>query len=93
MTEDDLIKIGFKRIPHFTVMNSLVYDLGRRRHLSIGCVGTPNEMIFLCEADYKSEKKIDDSICVHNYDYDGYVTEERIDALIFGITGKNRDKF
>lgn len=78
MNNNDLIKLGFKEMPHFTVMNSVVYDLGRGKHLSAGCVGTPNEMVFICEV----EEEITDCICLHNYDYDGYLTEEKIKLLI-----------
>ncbi len=82
MTNEDLLEIGFKKIPHFTVMNSLVYDLGRNRFLSIGCVGTPNEMLFIEEIDDEDPRKITDLICIHNYDYDGYITIEKIKELI-----------
>lgn len=51
MTNADLIEIGFKELPHPTIMNSVIYDLGRNRQLSVGCAGTPNEMIFICERD------------------------------------------
>ena len=96
MTNDDLIKLGFKPIPHFTVQNSVIYDLGRNRHLSAGDVGTPNEMIFIGEIDSEDDKKITDCICLHNYDYDGYVTEQKVKLLIEALTndlwfkGQNR---
>lgn len=85
MTKQDLIKLGFKEIPHFTVMDSVIFDLGRRRTLSAGCIGTPNEMVFICETDEKNDKKITDSICLHNYDYDGYLTESKIKSIITSI--------
>ncbi len=78
LTNDDLIKLGFKPIPHFTIGNSVTYDLGRGRHLSAGNVGTPNEMVFICATDYKDKTNITDLVCLHNYDYDGYITEEKI---------------
>jgi len=82
MNENDLINIGFKKIGHFTIPNSLIYDLGRNRHLSIGDVGTPNEMLWICETDIENEKKITDLVCLHNYDYDGYLTISKVDKLI-----------
>jgi hypothetical protein len=85
MTRDDLKDIGFKEMPHFTVMNSLVYDLGRNRSLSIGDLGNPNEMVFLCERDYDDPRKINDLICLRNYDYDGYTKLEDIKSIIKGI--------
>jgi len=91
MTNDDLIKIGFKTIPHFTIANSVIYPLGRHRHLSAGCVGTPNEMLWICETDKQNETKINDLICLHNYDHDGYLSEKKIKSLISAITGTGND--
>ncbi|MDH3382042.1 MAG: hypothetical protein OEL54_05015 [Flavobacteriaceae bacterium] len=87
MTNDDLIAIGFKEIPHFTIANSVIYQLGRHRHLSAGCVGTPNEMLWICETDAENEKDISDLICVHNYDYEGVLTIEKVKNLINTICG------
>ena len=85
LTNDDLINIGFKKILHFTITNAVVYDLGRHRQLSAGSVGTPNEMLFICEIDHINPKKITDLICLHNYDYDGYLTIKKIKAIIDSI--------
>ena len=89
MTRDDLINIGFKELPHFTIGNNLIYDLGRNRQLSITCLGEFNEMVFICGIDEINEKKITDLVCIHNYDYDGFLTIEKIKSLIFGIMGEN----
>jgi len=86
MTTEDLINIGFEAIPHYTITDSHVYKLGRRRHLSIGNVGTPNEMMWICETSDQDEKFITDLICLHNYDYDGYLTKEKIIGIINLIT-------
>ncbi len=87
MTNSELIKMGFKEIPHFTITNAVVFPLGRNRHLSAGCVGTPNEMLWICETDHNDEKKITDLVCLHNYDYDGYLTERKLHSLVNIITG------
>lgn len=87
LTKNDLKKLGFKSLPHFTVLGSLIYDLGRHRHLSVGCVGTPNEVVFICSSDRENEKEITDLICLHNYDHDGYLTEEKVNQLI-GLKSK-----
>ena len=79
MTNQDLIAIGFKEVPHFTVTNSVYYDLGRNRQLSAGNVGTPNEMLWICEV---VDKEITDLICIHNWDYDGPLTIEKVKTLI-----------
>lgn len=81
----ELIDLGFKELPHFTIMNSLIYDLGRNRQLSIGSIGTPNEMMFICELDEKDSTKITDLVCIHNYDYDGYMTMNRLKHLLTGL--------
>ena len=82
MDNNDFIRHGFKPIEHFTIGNSHTYDIGRNRFLSAGSIGTPNEMIFLCERDEKEPSIITDLICIHNYDYDGYMTEEKLIKLI-----------
>lgn len=85
MTNDDLMEIGFKKIPHFTITNAVVYPLGRHRHLSAGCVGTPNEMLFICETDDQDDKRVTDAICIHNYDYDGSLSIEKVQAILSAL--------
>lgn len=87
MLRDQLKEIGFKEIPHFTVMNSLIYDLGRNRQLSMGCIGTPNETLWICELDPDDNKKITDLVCLKNYDYDGLTDIETIKNIIQSIKG------
>ena len=82
INKDWLLSIGFKELPTFTIMGSLNYDIGRNRFISIGCVGTPNEIMFLEELDIKDNKKITDLICIHNCDYDGHITKSKVIDLI-----------
>ncbi len=86
----DLIAIGFKKIPQFTVTNtlsnSLIYSLGRHRYLSVDYVGTSNEMLFIYESSEQDETDIRDLICLHNWDYDGTLTIEKVQTLINTIT-------
>jgi len=82
MTREKVLELGFKELSHFTIGNSLLYDLGRRRHLSLSSLATPNEMMFLCETTFGNDKQIDNLICIHNYDYDGYLTEEKLSLLL-----------
>jgi hypothetical protein len=86
LSRERLTAIGFKEIPHFTVTGSMLYDLGRKRHLSFGSIGTPNEMLFITQTDYENKKKITDLVCLHNYDYDGYLTEEKLLSIINSLT-------
>lgn len=78
MTREELLEIGFEEIPHYTIGNGLTCQLTRNRFISISCLGTPNEMIFLGEIDRKMSDKINDLIVVRNYDYDGYTSLEWI---------------
>ena len=81
LTKEEVIKeFGFKELPHFTVMGSLIYELGRGRFLSLGCVGTPNEVLFIGEEN--EDSAFPDAVCLHNYDYDGYLTKDRLRDLM-----------
>jgi len=82
MKREYLIDSGFKELPHKTIGNVLIFELGRRRHLSLGSLQTPNEMLYLCEKSLNDEKEITDLICIHNYDYDGFLTTEKLDLLL-----------
>lgn len=74
ITEKELIALGFYQLDHFTIQNSFIFDLPNNRQLSIGCLGTPNEMLFITQSDYDDPKKITDVITLHNYDYNKYLT-------------------
>ena len=75
MTEEELLSIGFVKGEL-----SLKYHLTRKRFISVLCVGTPNEVVYLCYKD--SVDIVDDLVCVHNFDYDGALTRNKIDCLI-----------
>lgn len=81
MTNKDLIALGFNPMKHITIGNMVIYSLGRDRHLSASSVGTPNEVMFICESNEESGK-VSDAVCIHNYDYDGYLTEDRVNKFI-----------
>lgn len=82
MTTDDLVRLGLNPLPHFTIMNSHVKYLGRNKFISVGNVGTPNEMVYLYEVHDYEPRKIMELINIHNYDYDGYLTEEKLVNLL-----------
>lgn len=85
MNEKQLLEIGFEKVPHFTVMNSLTYDIGKGRFLSIGCIGEANECLFLCFYERENEgknKPVDDIITLHNYDWTGLLTMDKLKYLI-----------
>ena len=85
VSEEILLEIGFEKLSHFTIMNSLIYKLGRNRYLSIGCVGTPNEMLYIYETDDDQPNKIVDLVCLHNFDYDGFLSKSKLETLISSI--------
>ena len=79
LTPEILEKTGFVPIGHFTVMGNMTYNLGRNRYLSIGCIGTPNETLYVCEKE--------DIVCVHNFDYDGMLYLHTLQNLVHILTG------
>jgi len=87
MIKDDYISLGFKPIKHFTIGGNLIYDLGRNRQLSASSVGTPNETIFICQISDEDEKEITDLVCVHNWDYDKEMTEDKLKMMINSLVG------
>ena len=89
LNREEVLKLGFEEIPHFTITNSMHYDLGRNRWLSIGDLGNPNEMMFIYECDEEDNRIITDIVALHNYD--GYLTVEKLSLLLtfFGKKIKN----
>lgn len=87
MTKEDYIRLGFEPMGHYTVADALLYQLGRNRHISAGCVGTPNEMLWLCQQDDKDPRITTDLVCLHNWDYDKEMTEEKLTLLIKALSG------
>lgn len=90
VTEDILLDLGFEKIPNFNVLNSFIKNIGRNRHISIGCVGTPNLMVFLCETDREDHRKVNDLICLHNWDYDGEIYLHQLQDIISALTRQER---
>lgn len=68
LTAEILEKVWFRQLPHFTVINSCNLDIGRGRMLSVGGVGTPNEMVCILEAEPPVVKAV---IVIRNYDFNG----------------------
>ncbi len=80
MNKETLIEKGFVSRPHFALQEIFFLDVGRKREISIGSIGTPNEMVFISQRDHNTTNT--DLVCVHNFDYDGYLTEQKLDAII-----------
>lgn len=82
VTEKECIKIGFEKLPYFTIGGNLVYDLGRNRHLSINGIYAPNEALYICECNTSDYRDINDIICLHNYNTDGDLTKSKLLNII-----------
>lgn len=80
MNIDTLIQKGFISTPHLVLKEVFILDVGRGRHISIGSLATPNEVVFLNQKNHNSG--ITDLVCIHNFDYDGFLTEAKLDAII-----------
>lgn len=79
MKKEQLIDRNFTPTPHLVLGQIFTLDVGRQREISIGAIETPNEMVFLTQ---KENGGISDLVCLHNYDYDGFLTEQKLDAII-----------
>ncbi len=87
ITEEWLLKEAKAyKMPFPTITNSIIIDLGRKRILSIGNLGTSNEMVWLCQKNKFDDKKIDDLVCIRNYDYDGGITTHEYQNLYHSLT-------
>lgn len=82
MTNKNLIELGFTALPHTTIGNSVIFDLGRHRQLCASSVGTCNEMLFITEINSSDPKEITAIVVLHNYDYDGQLPVEKVKSLI-----------
>jgi len=87
LNEDWLVRLGGEKLPYHNILNSIFFKVGRNRIVSVGNVGTPNEMIWLCQVNATNDKIIDDIICLRNYDYDGYTPVHTFQNLIHALTG------
>lgn len=88
LTEEWALRLGFRRSPHLTIGNYLTKDIRQNRHISIGCINTPNEMIWLCEKSMTNDNEITDLICLRNYDYDGYTPVHVLQNIYHSIKGE-----
>lgn len=82
MEDEELFSLGFKKLPHFTVGDNLIYQLPKNKELSLCFRGTPNEILFLSETDDLNPKKISEAICISNWDYNGPLDISTLKTLI-----------
>lgn len=90
LTEDWLIKLGFKKEPYAIITNSYYLNVGRNRVMSVACVGTPNEMVFLSDVDNsENPTKVLNVIVLKNWDYDKATYVHHLQNLHYAITGSD----
>ncbi len=82
ITEEQLEALGFKKQTNFTIMPKWDYDLGRERFLSICSPGFPNEILYICSTEPDGDDVRYNIIVLSNYDYDGYISFDRLESLI-----------
>ena len=82
LIEQQLCEMGFRKPNRSKLEVSYKYPLGRGRFLSAMCLCTPNESVWLCYKGDEGSTEIGDLICMHNYDYDGELTKEKVKYLI-----------
>ncbi len=88
MSNEEFLSIGFVEYPHKVLNGNMRYELGRGREITIQNLGNPNEFVWLVQIDSENETQITDLICLHNYDFDGYLSLDKIKMLITAITGR-----
>ena len=86
------LMLGFKPILHFTVAGSYTLDLGRNRALNYGSIGTPNEMLYIIAYDRNDNRNITDAVSLHNYDYHGYMTRDKLTNIVNALKQGEREK-
>ena len=85
LTSERLKRAGFYQLPHKTIQNNWMIKLGRDRFISVACVGTPNEMVFITEEEAPDVKNI---IVARNYDYNGKTYAHQLQNLYYDLTGE-----
>lgn len=82
---EQIVSLGFIAQPQPAIGGLFMLDLGRDRYLMITGPGTSNEMMYLTAI---TDDVTTDMVCIHNFDYDGFITQGRINSLVHAITGK-----
>ena len=86
LNKEQVLELGFEELPHLNLLNTLILDIGRNRKLSLGGIGTPNEILSIYEV---YDGFIGDLVVLSNYDYNGYLTLEKLTVLL-SFFGENK---
>ena len=85
-TYNNVTELGFAKIPTFTLLETYTLKLGRYRYLSLSSLGTPNEMIFICQTPKDDQSVVEDIVCLHNFDFDGNISLQKLSDLVKILT-------
>ena len=85
LTKEKAIEMGFKDTG-IMIGGNLEMELGRGRYLSLAHLGGPCEMFWVCWR----ERDTIDTVCLHNFDYDGQLTYDKLKLLIDFFNYKNK---
>ena len=89
LSEQILLKCpNHKRVNGKNILNTIYFEIGRNRVISIGNIGTGNEAIWLCEIDPNIENRITDLVCIHNFDYDGKIMLHKFQNIFHSLTNE-----
>lgn len=80
ITERELVRMGFLQVAPHNTTRVWVRELGRDRYLLLGDVGSPNEMLFICEGAL--DQTPSDAVCLHNFDFEGPLTTQKIEEFL-----------
>lgn len=88
--KEELLKLGFIENPMMTIIHCFNYFIESKYNtntVTISDLGTPNEVIAFRNGDSRLNNHKDDLVFLHNFDYHGYISLERIKSLMYGLTG------
>jgi hypothetical protein len=80
MKKETLLQKGFRERPHLILGSIFDLNVGRNRYITIGALGTPNEVIYITQKH--DDGDITEMICIRNFDYDGLLTPKKLAAII-----------
>ena len=88
MDIEDLMKLGFKKIPGVIPMfEKYNFVLTMDRRISVCNINTGNELMWLCSVEKSGS--ISDAVCIHNYDINGELTIDKVKGFVELLKSKN----
>jgi hypothetical protein len=85
ITEEILLKCGFKKNNIARINSIFNIDLGRNRILTVSDIGTPSGFIYISSIDVDI---ITDAVIIYNWDYDKTYYLHQLQNLYFALTNE-----